>query len=702
MRNQPPVFLPEIRSLVAGLLLGTVWGEVEAAVLVASGTNVSLFAVGSTILFETVLGVSVGIAAAAIFALWVRRPAVHSLSPLTLVASGLLLAHIWLTELVQVRLVGPVAQGGAGFAGLAAAAGMGWLWARRERSGRLGSWYWVVLHAGVMIGAFTALRAFHSVSHRGGEPPAGWWWLTGLAAAGLWWGAGRWPARREAPGGLSVRSWAGATLSALTAAVVIVLGLRVAFGTERPLTSSHQSSPAPAKGRNVILIVLDALRRDRLSCYGYHRTTTPRIDAFAEDAVRYERAVAPSSWTLPTHASIFTGLYPCAHRAHRGGLTFDTDWISELLPEPVLSDEAVTLAELLLEAGYDTAAITANAAYMHRSFGLDQGFLYFDDRRPMTLRYRTLGYQLWRLAFPDHYRQRNHPSRRAGTITDEAIAWLRRHQSRRFFLFLNYMDPHEPYNPLPPFDRMFPGRRPGVREPREAVMSGSRPITPEEYGDLVARYDGSVASMDRHIGRLLDYCRDAGLSRNTAVIITSDHGQSLGEHRHLYHGSTLYESELAVPLIMRIPGGSPRIEPDLFSLVDLFPVLLELVGVPAPPDTRPGTMEAAVHAPMAELHPNPRRIKDYGDRFDRTLRAVYLENYKCILSDAGPAEVYDLVADPDETDNIASRRADIVAEAGAMVARVLEALAAEGTEGPALSGSEDMIERLKAVGYIGK
>lgn len=311
------------------------------------------------------------------------------------------------------------------------------------------------------------------------------------------------------------------------------------------------SAPPGATGPNIVVYLIDALRADRLSCYGYPRPTSPHIDAFAATALRFTDAQAQTSWTRPAVASIFTGLLPQQHRA------IDK---SDVLPE-----EAVTLPELFAGAGYRTAAVISNGN-VARAFGFAQGFGSFKHLEQVVVGNDVV---------------RSHDVNRA------VLAWLDEERGPEpFFLYVHTVDPHLPYAPPSPFRERFAA---GVDDPETGSVAmvnelAAHPerVTPELIRDLSDLYDAEVAANDAAFGELLAGLEARGLADDTIVVVLSDHGEEFFEHNGWTHGNTLFAEVLDVPLLIRIPGVEPRTVPQVVQHVDLFPTLLELAGVAAP------------------------------------------------------------------------------------------------------------------------
>jgi arylsulfatase A-like enzyme/Tfp pilus assembly protein PilF len=276
----------------------------------------------------------------------------------------------------------------------------------------------------------------------------------------------------------------------------------------------------------IILISIDTCRADYLGCYGFDRPTTPNIDAVADEAVLFEQVIAPVPYTLPSHSSMLTGTIPPYHGVH--------DNVNYRLHEA-----NVTLAEVLKQRRYTTGSIVSTIV-MDVEYGLGQGFDdYYDVRTPEESGSVTTAVE-----------------RKAEPTTELAIDWLDEHKEDNFFLFLHYYDPHWPYEPPEPFAT--------------------------DFADNL--YAGEIAYVDHCIGRLVDKLKEQGLYDSTLLIITSDHGEGLGEHGESQHGFFIYQSTLGVPLIMKLPGqsGGKRVG-DVAALVDITPTVCSLAGIPASP-----------------------------------------------------------------------------------------------------------------------
>ena len=391
---------------------------------------------------------------------------------------------------------------------------------------------------------------------------------------------------------------------------------------------------------SLLVVTIDTLRADHVGAYGYSAAATPAMDRLAREGVLVEEAVAQVPQTRPSHVSIFTGRYPFEHGIR--------DNFSPPLPAKI-----PTLATLLSRAGYDTAAFIG-AYPVARSSGLDQGFTVFDD--PFGAGESTTTREA-------------RSERRAGEVVDHALAWLAKPRRAPFFVWAHLYDPHAPYEPPAPFRQRF-ARRP---------------------------YDGEVAYADAQVRRLLAWLDQSGRAADTLVVVTSDHGEGLGDHGESEHMLLVYDSTLRVPLILRWPGRLPaaRRVTGQFRSVDLPPTLLELIGLPASPTS--GASRAAVLRAGGRIPDNESYTESlYGSlHFGYApLRALRAEGWKYV--DAPHAELYRLADDPAETRNLLGTRSQLASAMRARLARY------EPPRAPAARPTAtEAAERLAALGYVG-
>jgi arylsulfatase A-like enzyme len=435
----------------------------------------------------------------------------------------------------------------------------------------------------------------------------------------------------------------------------------VAALAPKPIVLGNTATAPASPGKpNIVLITMDTVRADHVSVYGYERETTPFLREFSHEATLYERAIACDGFTLPTHASLFTGLYPGWHGAVR------RNYRSSGAP---LAPNSRTLAGMLRDHGYWTGEAAANYGYLGEWSGLSQGFTsadvigaahLADPDRPFYLREsarKALNLVTSTAEF-DQY------CRRASDINSLAFAMLDNAGSgkRPFFLFLNYMDAHAPYLPPQPFATRFADRNlvpvsaKEFLDIRAAVNGGKRPLREGERRYLVSQYDGGIAYVDSRIGELLARLRALGLYESTMIVITSDHGEAFGEHNLTEHAfGSLYQDQLHVPLLIKYPGQhEARRSSALVSQVDFMPTILDVAGVAVPPEL-PGRNLRSLSGRdsgvvFAESEPRVDLRKDVRLRGAR--RAVLNGDWKLIDWTAGPPELYNLADDPGELHNL--------------------------------------------------
>ncbi len=443
-------------------------------------------------------------------------------------------------------------------------------------------------------------------------------------------------------------------------------------------------SPPPPRP-HVLLITLDTLRRDHLSCYGYEKETTPTIDKLAEEGVKYEDAITPSSWTLPAHASLFTGMLPSFHGAHYGPI------IGEMKKESLLiltlDEKPATLAGELKKAGYLTGAIIGGPV-LHSNSGLDRGFdFYFDGyiREPKS----TAFYR------PAH------------ETTMLAIRWLKEEysapRSKPFFLFLNYFDPHSPYNAPEPWGMPdAPAEMCKISSGYyDDIFKGIRDLTNEERQFLIGQYDDEIRYMDWHIHRLFFEMQQLGLYDNIMIIITSDHGEAFGEHRLLGHGRALYDEVLRVPLIIRYPLKDKKVGvvKHRVSIASVMPTVLEYLGLPIPREVAYKPLSHENQPMVAEIFRDITWIVDYSTRFDRDMKTLYDGDHKWIWSSNGGHELYNITDDPAEIDNQQGKLPDIEKRLQSKLSDILKGARQPG-QSSAMEMDDELKARLKALGYV--
>ena len=388
--------------------------------------------------------------------------------------------------------------------------------------------------------------------------------------------------------------------------------------------------------RNVLLISIDTCRADYLSCYGYEHATTPNIDKLAAEGVLFENALSPVPLTLPAHSTMLTGSIPPYHGVHDN-------------QNHRLGDANVTLAEILKEVGFSTAAVIA-AVVLDSRFGLNQGFDTYDDQ------------------FDQEHNSIGIVERRGQEVTRHGLNWLAGHRSERFFLFLHYYDPHATYMAPKKFGAKFPH----------------------------SSYAAEIAYTDHCIGQVISGLKKLDLYDSTLIILTSDHGEMLGEHKETTHGYFVYQSVVHVPLIVRVPGEKqPRRVEKLVGLVDIAPTVCDLLSIEPPQEMKGRSVLAKPSA-------------------NDTERAIYCESVYPTLYNASPLlavvtpewkyihttrpELYDLNNDPAESNNLV---ADKPQQASRLKDRLAGILRDQHREGDLQKIDRSMIRQLESLGYVG-
>lgn len=444
------------------------------------------------------------------------------------------------------------------------------------------------------------------------------------------------------------------------------------------LRSTATLPPPPSNAQNVLLIVWDTVRAQNLSLQGYRRPTTPNLERFAARGAHFQNAFATSSWTLPSHASLFTGRWP--HELSVG-------WRS------ALDGAHLTLAEHVRSLGYDTAGFVANLDYCGRETGLARGFTHYEDY-PLNAweaftRYVGLGRRLDKPSLamaasllagrrqgtraPLLPVSKEH-AKRAEDIDRAFLGWLswQRPRGRPFFAYLNYNDAHTPYE-VPDESAPAFGLRPSSWHDRLALLDWNNldkltlpPRTVQLGYDL---YDDSIAHLDRRLGALLDELERRGVLADTLVIVTSDHGEHLGDHRLFFHGCSLYRQLVQVPLVIvgptRVPKGRSIEEP--VSLRDLPATVHDLLGLgreaPFPGaslarywDQAEGAAPPASDPLLMETRKPPLLTNQGREPVAKgPMKALVASGMHYILSGDGGEELYSLKSDPDERFNLAGR-----------------------------------------------
>ncbi len=399
------------------------------------------------------------------------------------------------------------------------------------------------------------------------------------------------------------------------------------------------------EGFNYIIITVDTLRADRIGCYGFSEIKTPTMDMFAARGVKFEQCIAQAPLTLPSHTSILTGTYPTFHGVRDNG--------GFLVPE-----ELATLAELMQQNGFQTSAFVA-AYVLDSKWGLDQGFDHYFDNFDLS-KYETIS--LGRV------------QRQGDEVLDEVIPWLEEHKHQKFFSWIHLYDPHTPYEPPSPYAEMYP-KRP---------------------------YIGEIAYTDSLLARLWEYLDKNDLINNTMLVFTSDHGESLGEHKESSHGFFVYQAGIHVPLIFVSPfkhmQGLSRLS--VVSSVDIMPTILELAGIAVPEQVQGKSLLPLFFS--EEKNERFSYSETYYPRFHygwSELKSYQNERFKIIV--APELEFYDLARDPGELHNIVDSQPAETRRFRNLITEFIERTGKSAYELDHSHMDEESRQKLAALGYIG-
>ena len=430
---------------------------------------------------------------------------------------------------------------------------------------------------------------------------------------------------------------------------------------------------------NLVLISIDTLRADHVGSYGYFRDTTPHIDRFAGGAVKFERCYATMATTLPSHASMLTGLYPIEHgilaNLVHGGRLFG--W----------SEQMVSFAQILRDDGYATAGFIG-AAPLKSATGISLGF--------------------------SHWSEPKGRERRAEEVIDEALPWLAEHAPERFFLFVHLYDPHWRHKPPEPWRSQFETDD-ELEEwiaaraiPEEAVRSQGVLVADTRFE--INRYDGEIAYTDDQVGRLFEKMRELQLFRSTIVILTSDHGEGLNQHDWASHG-LVWDEQLRVPLLIRFPGlmrSLPRRFEPTMSLIDLFPTVMgRMTDFDTPLAERFLEQATGVDVLAADFEERPVFSQRTGREVAEDPGAMYSltgRDWKFIHEAEAGYMLFDRSADPHELENLVEVRPAMAEEAREKLRASMDEQAARGEPfATSESGPLDPahLQELRELGYLG-
>jgi arylsulfatase A-like enzyme len=623
-----------------------------------------------------------------------------------LIESTLWLSRIswWATEMWMLALAM------AGYALVGASIAL--LWSKAPGPGRPARWATVAAGAAglaYVVGGIHINHAWFPQLHTASTIAFNLVWTAGWAA--LLFVLRQRPARPVTRSPRSVARWR------IIAAGLVIVGVLAClpWGRHRGASPAGAApSPTEAGRPNVLMIVMDTTRADHLSCYGHPAATTPNIDRLAQEGVLFEQATSTAPWTLPSHGTLFTGLYPSQHGAR---------WSRHQL-----DGQLTTLAEVLQQEGYQTAGFSNNG-WISRALNFDQGFDEFFD---FQASWRG-GWVAGRMALVQlldrvpGMKAKKRLRDAGATRTNHAIAqWFARDHdaARPFFIFINYLEPHFEYRPPERFRQRFISPE-QEQQRRKLDIEAMRQLAPPVRFEppmrelLTNLYDGELAYLDSRIGELMDGLRARGLLDNTLVIVTSDHGESIGDHDIFEHQFCIYETLVHVPLVMRYPATLPagqRVDARA-SLIDIVPTVLtaagvpvsamgidlpgqDLVGLATSPQERKNPIVVEYEAPLPMLERFHQRRQDVDEHyFTRHFKGLYQGPYKFIESSDGGRELYDLRADPKEATNLAESVPEVAGRMEQDLEQYVESLPMPQRD-QVRSMSEDVRQELRSLGYV--
>ncbi len=465
-----------------------------------------------------------------------------------------------------------------------------------------------------------------------------------------------------------------ATIAVIMIAIVVAVALFRVAKISEPLRS-RVARDVDLSGANVLLVTLDTTRADRIGCYGYRAAETPYIDSLAAAGVLFEQAITPTAFTLPSHSSILTGLYPPFHGVRLNG-------------GAALASVHTTLAEELYDSGYRTGAFIG-AFVLDGRWGLEQGFEQYDDDFPMA---------------PDQRLDLAGVQRPANLVVDAALEWLEEPSERPFFAWVHLYDPHTPYEPPEPYRSRFApeGSHNSAAGDSTATDTQERRLR-EWIDEQNALYDGEIAFADSQIGRLLGWLGDHGLAEDTVVVVVGDHGEALGSHGETEHGYFVYDYAVHVPFVIRLPESDvrgSRVQQQVRT-IDILPTVLDLVGVEPPAQVQG---ESLVPSMVDPHHTGPRYA--YSESMAPSLQYGWSALYSVRTSDhkfieAPRSELYDLGLDPGESRNVLASEPSVAEELRAVLAGIREEIESGAPETEQANLDEGTMAMLAALGYVG-
>lgn len=425
----------------------------------------------------------------------------------------------------------------------------------------------------------------------------------------------------------------------------ILLVVTLLIATTAVILTLHMISSS--KKINVILITIDTLRKDHLPCYGYKVNTAPNISSFAKESLIFNNAISQSSWTLPSHASIMTGMYPHRHRAVK--------------PSTPIDKRLITLAEYLKKSGYKTAGFVSHTLVSEK-YGFDKGFNRFDSSNAKDSEWRTT----------------------SENITHLGINWIKK-AKKKFFLWLHYFDPHDEYLYYKNIDFKYIST---INENEKLNFPGwnDYPNPYLEYCNrnkkkFISLYNGEIFNTDYYIGKLISFLKEKEYLKNTIIIITSDHGESFNRYGLYGHDNFLYSDLINVPLILHLPKVKYEVISDVCEIKDIMPTLLDLLDIKKPEYLNNNLLSEKKDFAFSEVeNKNPYRKVAILNNSWKLIYTIGEKNF----------ELYDLKEDPSEVNNLAKSNPAVVDELKKVLFDTMEVIELD----------EETLEKLKSLGYI--
>jgi arylsulfatase A-like enzyme len=454
-----------------------------------------------------------------------------------------------------------------------------------------------------------------------------------------------------------------------------------------PMVASRLPASGTAPPPNVLIYLVDTLRADRLRAYGGANPTSPALDRLAAEGVMFQNCSASASWTRPSVASLLTSLAPPSHGVTDHGLA---------IPAGV-----VTLAEQMRQAGYVTAAFITST-HAGSSANLQQGYDFMYESPAVTGDVRLI----------EQGRKKDFSRKKSSLINKALLPWLERYGERPFFLYLHAMDPHSPYLPPEPYDRMFATGYDGpVNGGLDEKTGFAAARTRQELDHILSLYDAEIRYTDDRIGELLDALRARGVLDRTLVVITSDHGEEFREHGGFEHGQSLYRELLDVPLVMRLPGVLPagvRVQRRVSGL-DVMPTVLDIAGIEPNADVQGSSLLGMGGQGSARGDAFSSGAGAGGAVFSwrqtkKSGEEVSIERgpLKAYVTGDGRVRLFDRTSDPFEQRDVSGERPEEARVLGEEARLWLRSLPRITTPGESTRVTVDEEERrwLKALGYI--